>query len=148
MIESDIERNLVAYFKSLAIEGLDVTGLWQPSVFSRGEERISPATLVVAVPSFNYDTFTVCDVSTDISFTVVARVDLCDGDILKYIDKIASSLEKWNLTTDCDTLEVFNTDEFTAAGVNVQGGAMPDLDQIKKIWTVQFKLTLRGSILH
>ena len=153
MIEKDIEGALVDVFNNMNLNGLKVTGLWQPSaegVVKGLEKSDSVAGLVVKIPPKSFDTFGICEVQFDIQLVLTVRIekDKSGSHLMEFVEPINAKLEEWNLVQVGEELDDFKVEGFYPGGVQIQAGSGPDLDRNLTTWTVQWNVTLRGTLEH
>lgn len=152
MVEKDIEEQVITALNNLHIDGLSVTGMWQPTaidIVKGTEDSVSKAGLMVNVPPMMFDTYGFCEVTLNVNMTLVIRVekDTNGGYLLEVVKPISDLLQKWNL---CERKELtdFVTTEFYPGAINVSGGTGPTFDSRNRSFTVTWNLTLRGILNH
>ena len=151
MVEKDIEKKIIDRIEGLHLEGLAVSGLWQPSATGivKGTERSgAPAGLLVKVNPKGFATFGISEVSMDIALCLTVRIDMCPTgeELAAFCDPISRLLDHWNMVQCGEELEDFTVDGFDPGGIRVNQGTGPELDRQMKVWTVCYGLTLEGSI--
>ena len=150
MIEKSIEANVISAVESLGLPGLAVRGAWQAAEDGdvKDVEGSSPAALAVAISPRKFETFGFSTCSMEVALALVVRTDLCpSGTALEtYADPIASLLQAWNLTLDCDHDCGLGTDGFVPGGLQMAGGTSPEVNRDAATWSITFNFTLQGTV--
>lgn len=151
MIEKDIERKIIDRINGLNLNGLSVSGLWQPSatgIVKGTEPSDSPAGLLVKVNPKGFATFGISDVSMTVEMALTVRIDMCPTgeELVSFCEPISKLLQSWNMVQCGAELDDFTVEGFTPGGIHVGSGTGPQLDRQLKVWTVYYSMTLEGAV--
>lgn len=154
MLERMVEAKIIAAVNALGIDGLAVSGFWQPSApgeVKGVEDSAHKSALAVKVPPKGFDTFSICEATLAVSLLLEVRADMCPtGEELSTIcGAIGDMLTGWNMDEHGEVERDLSVPGvFSASGVNVSTGTGPDFVAAEGVWEVEYNLTLRGSVVH
>lgn len=152
MLEKDIETKIIEAVEALELPGLWINGGWQVATagsLKGSEDPRAKAALVVKVGPRTFETFGICMLALDVTITLAVRADLCPRgeELVTYADAVAGLLQDWNLVESGEELTALQVEgTFDPGGVQITGGSGPDFTE--GTWTVQWSLTIRGTIPH
>lgn len=149
MIEEEIEKAIVDRIQDMNIDGLYVMGLWQQDINNKGvEPKNAKGVLAVRVSPCYFETYGLSECIVDVVLGLSIRSDLSpNGEALVQIcDPIQKMLIGWNTLTSGEQLEDFDLHDFSAGGLQVNGGTGPEVDQANKTWTISWTFTIKGII--
>ena len=149
MIERDIEKAVIARVKALAVDGLQVVGMWQASAAGivRGLEGADfTAALSVAAKPKTFQTFSLPTADIPVSLTLSVRAERApDGDALHdFTAPVAALLDDWQASIASVKTD-FTLSNFNPCGFRLDGGEV-SFDRNATAWVVTQSFTLRGIV--
>lgn len=150
MIERDIEKATIAKVQALAIDGLSVTGIWQPSasgVVKGVEDSAFVASLAVVAKPRTYQSFSLPRADLAVSLALRVLIDRApDGEALHdFTAPLDALLEDWQANIDSVKTD-FTVPRFNPCGFRLDGGEV-SFDRAAMAWLVTQSFTLRGIVL-
>ena len=150
MIEKEIEQAVLEAVSSLAMDGLDIDGIWQKSPDGRAKGSEDPnarAILRVVAAPRRFDAFSSPKVNVPVSIALSVRMETApDGEALSaYTRPLFDLLQEWQLSVDAVKNE-FTTMHFSPFGIRVDGGDIGFSGEPRNCWTITQKFTLRGVV--
>lgn len=147
MIEQDIEKAFIGRVEGLAIDGLRVSGVWQPSaegVVKGSEGADCTAFLAVAANPRSSATFSLPRADVVVSLALSVLVDRApDGDALReFTEPLFALLADWQANISSVKAD-FTVDGFNPVGFRLDGGSV-SYDRAARAWSVSQSFTLRG----
>ena len=150
MIEKQIEQAVLESIAALAMDGLDIQGIWQPaengSVKGSEDPNAKAILRVVAAPR-SFDTFSSPKVNVPVSIALTVRKETApDGEALSaYTQPLFDLLQEWQMSVD-SVKNDFTTMNFSPFGIRVDGGDIGFSGEPRNCWTITQKFTLRGVV--
>ncbi len=147
MIEQDIEKAVIERVGAIGIDGMDVSGLWQPSaegVVKGTEGSGSTAFLAVVANPRSSETFSLPRADITVSLALAVLVDRApDGDALReFTEPLFALLADWQANISSVKAD-FTVEGFNPVGFRLDGGNV-SYDRAARAWSVSQSFTLRG----
>jgi len=150
MIEKQIEQAVLESIAALAMDGLDIGGIWQPAEngsVKGSEDPNAKAILRVVASPRSFDKFSSPKVNVPVSIALTVRMETApDGEALSaYTQPLFGLLQEWQMSVD-SVKNDFTTMNFSPFGIRVDGGDIGFSGEPRNCWTITQKFTLRGVV--